>query len=142
MDRDLKHLSEPEASGSTAARTSREKAIMCAQIAVTHKAVDLVLLDVTGLSSFADFFVICSGKSSRQVQGIADNVESRLKEHGLRPMGVEGQREGQWVLMDYGDVIIHIFYEPVRVFYDLESLWSEAQKVRVEQHEPSSAGVS
>lgn len=121
--------------------SSREKAILCAQAAVSFKALDLVLLDVTGLSSFADFFVICSGKSSRQVQGIAENVEARLKASHLRPMGVEGQREGQWILMDYGDVILHIFYEPVRAFYDLESLWSEARRVRVEQHEPSS-GVS
>lgn len=112
---------------------ARSKAILCAQKAVNFKALDLVLLDVSGFSSFADYFVICSGKSSRQVQGIADNVESSLRDRGIKPLGVEGRQEGHWILMDYGEVIVHIFYEPVRYFYDLESLWSEAEKVRFEQ---------
>ena len=113
--------------------SSREKAILCAREAWRFKAFDLVLLDVSGLSSFADFFIVCSGRSSRQVQGIADNVESGLKSMGLKPIGTEGKREGHWVLMDYGDVIIHIFHEPVRYFYDLESLWSEAPSVEWKQ---------
>lgn len=139
MENDLTESSDVGRTLASNELSSREKGVLCAQVAVSFKALDVVVLDVTGLSSFADFFVICSGKSSRQVQGIADNVEARLKEMRLRPMGVEGQREGQWILMDYGDVIIHIFYEPVRSFYDLESLWSEARRVRVEQHEPSTA---
>jgi ribosome-associated protein len=89
----------------------------------------LVLLDVSEISSFADYFLICSGRSSRQVQGIADRLEEALRELGIRPLGVEGRREGHWVLMDYGDVIVHIFYEPTRSVYDLESLWSEAKLV-------------
>ena len=109
--------------------SGKEKAILCAREAVRFKALDLLLLDVSGLSSFADFFIICSGKSSRQVQGIADNLESSLKGIGLKPIGTEGTREGRWVLMDYGEVIIHIFYEPVRYFYDLESLWSDASRI-------------
>ena len=113
--------------------SGREKAILCAREASRFKALDLVLLDVSGLSSFADFFIVCSGKSSRQVQGIADNLESGLKSMGIKPIGTEGKREGHWVLMDYGDVIVHIFYEPVRYFYDLESLWSEASRVEWEQ---------
>lgn len=96
-----------------------------------HKGQDLVVLDVSRLSSFADYFVICSARSSRQAQGIADNVEMGLRQIGVRPIGVEGSREGQWILMDYGDVIVHIFYEPVRLFYDLESLWSEAVRVHL-----------
>lgn len=113
--------------------TAFEKAILCAEEAVEHKALDLVVLDVSKLSSFADYFVICSGRSSRQVQGIADNLESKLRKQGIRAAGVEGSREGHWVLMDYGDVIVHIFYEPVRLFYDLESLWSDAERVSLEQ---------
>ena len=113
--------------------SSREKAVFCAREASRFKALDLVLLDVSGFSSFADFFIICTGKSSRQVQGIADNLEDSLRTGGLRPIGTEGKGEGHWVLMDYGDVIIHIFYEPVRYFYDLESLWSEASRVEWEQ---------
>lgn len=110
--------------------SARERALLIARLAVDFKALDLVVLDVTGLSSFADFFVICSGKSSRQVQGIADNLQESLREQGIRPLGIEGYREGQWVLMDYGDVIVHVFYEPVLLRYDLESLWSESKRVR------------
>jgi ribosome-associated protein len=113
--------------------SSREKAILCAGEALRFKGQDLVVLDVGRFSSFADYFIICSGKSSRQVLGIADNLEVDLKACGFRPIGIEGKREGHWVLMDYGDVIIHIFYEPVRYFYDLESLWSDAPRVEWEQ---------
>jgi ribosome-associated protein len=112
--------------------STEDKAILCAREAFRFKALDLVLLDVSRFSSFADYFIICSGKSGRQVQGIADNLESELKTRGLKPIGTEGKREGHWVLMDYGDVIIHVFYEPVRCFYDLESLWSEAPRVEWE----------
>ncbi|MFP5213990.1 MAG: ribosome silencing factor [Acidobacteriota bacterium] len=107
-----------------------DKALLIAREAENFKARDIVVLDVTGYSSFSDYFVICSGKSSRQVQGIADNLQSALKDRKIRPLGVEGSSEGQWILMDYGDVIVHVFYEPVRQFYDLESLWSEAKKMR------------
>jgi ribosome-associated protein len=92
----------------------------------------VILLDVSELSSFADYFVICSGRSSRQVQGIADHLEENLQSLGIKPQGVEGRREGHWILMDYGDVIVHIFYEATRRFYDLESLWSEARSVPLE----------
>lgn len=113
--------------------STRQKAISCAEEVIERKAEDLLVLDVSRLSSFADYFVICSGKSSRQVQGIADNLEMSLRQRGIRPAGIEGSREGHWILMDYGDVIVHIFYEPVRLFYDLESLWSEAKRIDLEQ---------
>ncbi|MHC1725209.1 MAG: ribosome silencing factor [Syntrophobacteraceae bacterium] len=112
--------------------SSEEKAVLCAREASGFKGLDLVVLDVSRFSSFADYFIICSGKSSRQVQGISDNVETNLKAKGLRPLGVEGKSEGHWVLMDYGDVIIHVFYEPVRFFYDLESLWADAPHLQWE----------
>jgi ribosome-associated protein len=103
--------------------------MLCAREAVQYKALDPVLLDVTGLSSFTDYFLICSGKSSRQVQGIADNLEEALARAEVKPLGIEGRAEGHWILMDYADVVVHIFYEPVRYFYDLESLWSDARRV-------------
>jgi ribosome-associated protein len=109
--------------------SSREKALLCAREALQNKALDLVLLDIAGLTSFTDFFLICSGKSGRQVQGIADKLETKLAQLGIKPLGVEGRGEGHWVLMDYGDVVIHVFYEPVRYFYDLESLWSDATRI-------------
>ncbi len=110
----------------------KDKAILCVEEALRFKAIEVVLLDVSNFSSFADYFIICSGKSSRQVQGIADNLEASLGENGLKPLGIEGRSEGHWILMDYGEIIIHIFYEPNRSFYDLESLWSEAKKIRLE----------
>ncbi len=132
---DLGILGETEQEGKDfpTGMESKQKAILCAREALRFKALDLVVLDVSRFSSFADYFIICSGKSSRQVQGIADNLEGELKIRGLKPIGTEGKREGHWVLMDYGDVIIHVFYEPVRFFYDLESLWSEASRVEWEQ---------
>jgi ribosome-associated protein len=110
-------------------------------LAEQYKAQDLVLLDISEMSSFADYFLICSGKSSRQVQGIADNLESSLRLHGYRPLGVEGRPEGHWILMDYGEVIIHVFYEPVRFFYDIESLWSEAERIGWETGSGDSAFI-
>jgi ribosome-associated protein len=94
-----------------------------------RKAFDVVVLDLRGLVAFADTFIICSGRSHRQVSAIAEFVEQDLKAEGIRPLGVEGLREGHWVLMDYGDVVIHIFYEPIRIFYDLEGLWSDAKRI-------------
>ncbi len=109
--------------------SSKEKALLCAQTALDHKAIDLAILEVKKLSSFADYFVISSGSSDRQVQAIASHIEEKLGKQGLHPLGIEGKREGRWVLLDYGDVIIHIFYHPIREFYDLERLWSDAPKV-------------
>jgi ribosome-associated protein len=106
-----------------------DKAMLCARETSQFKGIDLILLDVRGLTSFTDYFLICSGKSSRQVQGIADNLEASLANLGIKPLGIEGRPEGHWILMDYADVVIHIFYEPVRYFYDLESLWSDATRV-------------
>jgi ribosome-associated protein len=95
------------------------------------KTLDVVVLDVRGLTSFADTFLVCSGRSHRQVSAIAEFVQQDLKTKGIKPLGIEGLREGHWVLMDYGDVLIHIFYEPVRIFYDLEGLWSDAKTVKL-----------
>ena len=111
--------------------SSKEKALLCAQAALDHKAIDLAILEVKKLSSFADYFVISSGSSDRQVQAISSHIEEKLGKQGLHPLGIEGKREGRWVLLDYGDVIIHIFYHPIREFYDLERLWSDAPKVEM-----------
>ena len=100
------------------------------QAALGKKAEGLVVLDVRGLTSIADAFVICSGRSNRQVSAIADHIERFLKKKGVRPLGVEGKGDGHWVLMDYGNVIIHVFYSETRTFYDLEGLWIDAKKIR------------
>jgi len=98
-----------------------------------RKAIQVVILDVRKLTSVADVFIICSGRSNRQVTAIADFVQRDLKKKGKKPISVEGKKEGHWVLMDYGDVIIHIFYESLRNFYDLEGLWIDAGRLSAEQ---------
>lgn len=96
------------------------------------KAMDLVVLDVRDLTSFSDVFIICSGRSNRQVSAIAEHIEVSLKKHGIKPLSVEGKKEGHWILLDYGHVIIHVFYGPVRAFYDLEGLWIDAKRIETE----------
>jgi ribosome-associated protein len=93
------------------------------------KALNLVVLDVAELTSIADVFIICSGRSNRQVKAIADSIIVDLKKHKIKPLSVEGTGEGHWVLLDYGHVIIHVFYEPVREFFDLEGLWVDAKRI-------------
>ena len=93
------------------------------------KAINVVALDVSELTSYADVFIICSGSSNRQVSAIAEFIQTDLKTHKIKPLSVEGTKDGHWVLLDYGHVIIHVFYEPVRHFYDLEGLWIDAQRI-------------
>jgi ribosome-associated protein len=93
------------------------------------KALNVVALDVRELTSIADVFIICSGRSNRQVSAIAEFIQSDLKKQKIRPLSVEGTKDGHWVLMDYGHVVIHVFYEPVREFYDLEGLWVDAGRI-------------
>ena len=94
------------------------------------KTFNVVALDVAELTSYADVFIFCSGRSNRQVIAIADNIQATLKKkHEIKPISVEGTKDGHWVLMDYGHVIIHVFYEPIREFYDLEGLWVDAKRI-------------
>jgi ribosome-associated protein len=99
------------------------------EAASEKKALNLIVLDVRDLTSIADAFIICSGKSNRQVNAIADSIVTKLKKHKIKPLSVEGTGEGHWVLLDYGHVIIHVFYEPVREFFDLEGLWADAKRI-------------
>jgi len=99
------------------------------QAVMGRKAEAVVALDVRDLTSIADTFIICSGRSSRQVSAIAEHVERFLKDNGIRPLSVDGRGEGHWVLMDYGDIIVHVFYEETRNFYDLEGLWVDAKRI-------------
>jgi ribosome-associated protein len=108
-----------------------QKALLCTRAALDKKALDLVVIDVGELTSIADYLVICSGRSDRQVQSIAEAIEGALTGAGARPISIEGMRRGQWVLLDFGDVIVHVFYEPIREFYDLERLWEHASRVQL-----------
>jgi len=115
-----------------------DKALLVAEIVMERKAVDPILFDVAGLTSITDYFLIASGNSSRQVQAISRHLKKTMKEKGHKAYGVEGDQEGQWILMDYGDVVVHIFYHPVREFYDLEGLWSEAPRIGLVKNEGKS----
>jgi len=98
--------------------------------AAARKAEDMVVLDVRGMTSVADAFIICSGRSNRQVSALADYIRRHLKDQGIRPLSVEGNADGHWVLMDYGHVVIHVFFDPTRRFYDLEGLWADAPRLK------------
>src|SRR4030095_7963820 len=95
------------------------------------KGADLVILDVRGITSIADYFVIVSGRSDTQVRAIAGATEERWRGAGIRPLSVEGNRNGQWILLDYGDMVVHVFYGPVREHYDLARLWARAPRSAV-----------
>jgi ribosome-associated protein len=97
--------------------------------ALGKKAESIVVLDLHNLTSIADAFIICSGRSSRQVAAIAEFIRTDLKKDDIKPLSVEGMKDGHWVLLDYGHVVIHVFYDPIRSFYDLEGLWTDARRI-------------
>ncbi|OPY75982.1 MAG: Ribosomal silencing factor RsfS [Syntrophorhabdus sp. PtaU1.Bin153] len=107
-----------------------EKVTACAEFADEKKARDVVALELVGLTDVADYFLVASGTSERHVRTIAESVETGMKEMGIRPYSLEGHDEGRWVIIDYQNVIVHVFLEPLRELYDLESLWIEAPKYR------------
>jgi ribosome-associated protein len=99
--------------------------------AEAKQAHDIVVLDLREATSFADFFVICSGTNSRQVQAISNEIGDQLRKQGERPSSIEGYTNAEWVLMDYGDFLIHVFSPKARVYFDLERLWRDAKPVDV-----------
>ncbi len=107
------------------------------------KGIDVVVLDITSVATFTDYFLICSGDSTRQIQAIADEVQQKLAANGHRPAHVEGYNNAEWILMDYLDLVIHIFSRKARAYYDLERLWRDAKILEVpkllEQAEPEAA---
>uniref|UniRef100_UPI004057BB8D ribosome silencing factor n=1 Tax=Candidatus Electrothrix sp. TaxID=2170559 RepID=UPI004057BB8D len=106
---------------------------MCARTALETKAEDLVILDVHASSSFTDYFVVMSGRSSRHVQGLAEAIEAELRSKRVTSTHSEGLKEGLWVLLDFGDIVAHIFYKDEREFYDLEGLWHDAPRVDLKE---------
>ena len=102
---------------------------LAAAAADDKKARDLTALDISAIASFASWFLICTGDSSRQIQAIADEIEARLKKAGVRPDHIEGYQNAEWVVMDYSGLIVHIFSRTARAYYDLERLWRDAVPV-------------
>lgn len=119
--------------------TKAEKVLLgveqAARAAQQKKAADLVLLDLQKVASFTDYFLLCTGTSARQVQAISDSVEEQLGRGGIRPAHVEGYREGEWVLLDYLDFVVHVFSPRSRAYYDLERLWRRAARLPVPEDE-------
>ncbi len=105
--------------------TPLERALECARLALDKKALDVKILKIGRLSSIADYLVLASGRSDRQVQAIADSVKKGLRKYG-KALDVEGLKEGNWIVIDYGDVLVHIFQEEIRRYYNLDELWSSA----------------
>ena len=112
--------------------SARPRAMAAAQAGLDKKAEEVLVLDVRGLVSYADFFVVMSADSEPQAAAIADEVDRRLGALGAHKLGIEGRSGGRWVLLDYGDVVAHVMFPETRQFYDLEGLWADAPRVRVE----------
>ncbi|MBY0470229.1 ribosome silencing factor [bacterium] len=111
--------------------SSKVKALACAKAAIEKKGENTKILDLSGISGFTDYFVICSGMSDRQVRAMADAIEADLKKQKHELLSLEGHTDGRWILMDFGDVVVHIFLDALREYYDLETLWADAPKVRI-----------
>ncbi|MCD6361850.1 MAG: ribosome silencing factor [Armatimonadetes bacterium] len=110
---------------------SEQKALRIAQAALERRAENLVVMDMRGLMSICDFFVVCNGRSRLHVDAIAEEVEEQLREAGVRPWHREGIPDSSWVITDYGDVVLHVFEPEARVFYNLEGLWGDAPRLDV-----------
>jgi ribosome-associated protein len=112
--------------------TARPTALAIAQAALDKKAEDVTVLDVRGLTSYADYFVVMTADSDRQASAIADHLEDTMKKAGFSKVGVEGYETGRWILVDYGDVVAHVMNRESRGFYDLEGLWADAPRFTVD----------
>ncbi|MGH8100369.1 MAG: ribosome silencing factor [Chthoniobacterales bacterium] len=116
--------------------TAEELAKTCAELASNKKAEEIVVLDVRGISTFTDFFLICSAASEPQLKAIANEIQTRLKEdHGVRAVAMDGFPASQWIVLDYLQVVVHIFHRDKRAFYSLEDLWGDASRVEWETAE-------
>ncbi len=125
--------------GGTPSEEAKRIALLAAQAALDKKASEIEILDVTGKVDYADFLVLMTGQSDRHVASIADAVEEQVEKQGFRAISVEGLPRGQWVLIDFVDVVVHVFQEDSRSLYDLDGLWMDARRVRVSDPAPGRA---
>lgn len=115
---------------------TKEDACDAAQVMLDKKALDVTLLDISGVVSYADYFLLCSGRSVVQVKAIVSAIEEHLKQKGFRPLHIEGYSEARWVLLDFDDLIVHVFLEEARLFYNLERLWGDVPRIVFEDEMP------
>jgi len=110
--------------------TPRQLALLAAETCDEKKAKDITILDVRKITSISDYFIICSTSNERQARAIAEDMRLKMRDLGKREIGVEGMEDGRWVLQDFADIVLHIFHESQREFYDIEGLWADAKQVR------------
>ncbi|MGE5239514.1 MAG: ribosome silencing factor [Chloroflexota bacterium] len=134
MSRDL------QVKGTAIPIDSKQKAIEAHQASLDKKAVDPVILELKGLTIIADYFVICSGESTTQVRAIVEHIEEKFREKGLKPLRIEGLGFSHWVLMDYGDVVVHVFEAETRAYYELEKLWLDAPRLVISDETQAGLG--
>lgn len=115
--------------------SAKQMALCLARAALDMNALEIAILKVSKLVYYADYLVIAGARSTKQAQSIAENVQRAVVGSGEKVFGVEGERDGNWILVDSGDVIVHVFYQPVREFYDLEKLWGDAQRLELPETE-------
>lgn len=110
-----------------------------ARLAIQAKGLDVKVLRVLELVNYTDWFIVVSGRSDRHVKAIREHIQDALRASGVRPLSVEGTEHNQWVLLDYGNLVVHVFYEPVRDFYELERLWQDAPRLEISEDEDPAA---
>ena len=120
---------------------SQEKIYLIKDILEEKKAEDIVILDLKGLSSVTDTMIVASGNSDRHVQAVSEFLSQEMKKHGFFPLGSEGLQGGRWALLDYGEIVVHVFYNDIRLHYDLEGVWRDAPVIFDGRQQDSGAGV-
>ena len=113
--------------------TSREMAKMACECIEEKKGIDIKVIDISKISVLADYFIIAGGTNLRQITTIADNIEEKLGKAGIAPKSIEGYNTSNWILMDYRDIIVHIFNQEERLFYDLERIWADGTTIEVSE---------
>ena len=121
--------------------TLRPELLSAIEAAQSKQADAITLLDLTGLGAFTDYFLLCTGYSTPQVEAIIDAIEEAVKAHGLRPLHREGRSGAEWLLLDYGGFIVHVFTERLRLFYDLERLWRMGRRIDFSEGTPGSSAA-
>ncbi len=127
--------------GGTGILQDNDKLAVVKELLDEKKAEDLVILDLRALSSVTDILVIASGHSDRHVQAVSEHLVQEMKKHGYYPLGSEGLRDGRWALLDYDDIIVHVFYHEIRDYYDLEGIWSDAPVIFPVRRDERGTGV-
>jgi len=119
----------------------RKKIFLVKDLLEDKKAEDIVILDLRGLSSVTDTMIVASGHSDRHVQAVSEFLAQEMKKHGYIPLGSEGLQSGRWALIDYGEIVVHVFYDEIRLHYDLEGVWRDAPVIYDERHKDCVLGV-